>query len=300
MSSRENPIILRQSFVKLWTNNIFLPEANSQKLQFISLFKTKVATECLMYYRYTRIIATRSNKNDADLDEYINTYKYQKNMARRKKRTRKNRLGGKKKAVASFSSRKWQARKPKGDNQRFSLQRRFKKGVLYQQILHDFAEVSVKMLGLLFRIRQPLRRLSFFSDRFAKIFYRLMPSVAKKKYFINTAYHTVLLHYYKAVAPFSQHFGRELQKVRKQVHWHLFRDFRKILHQVPNLPRMRRQFYGLLIEIAGRPRGRSRTYLFRMAEGTVAPQIFRHRVTLGYGEAFAKVGSFGIKTRLAY
>ena len=74
------------------------------------------------------------------------------------------------------------------------------------------------MLGLLFRIRQPLRRLSFFSDRFAKIFYRLMPSVAKKKYFINTAYHTVLLHYYKAVTPFSQQFGRELQKVRKQVH----------------------------------------------------------------------------------
>ncbi len=66
------------------------------------------------------------------------------------------------------------------------------------------------------------------------------------------------------------------------------------------MSRMRRQLYGYTVEIRGRPRGRARTHIFRMSEGTIAPQTFRFRVTLGYGVAFAKVGLFGIKTRIAY
>jgi hypothetical protein len=50
------------------------------------------------------------------------------------------------------------------------------------------------------------------------------------------------------------------------------------------------------VEIAGRPKGRSRTFIFRLSEGTIAPQTFRFRVSFGYGEAFAKVGLFGIRT----
>jgi ribosomal protein S3 len=54
------------------------------------------------------------------------------------------------------------------------------------------------------------------------------------------------------------------------------------------------------VEIAGRPKGRARTFMFRLSEGTVAPQTFRFRIGFGFGEAFAKVGLFGITTRIAY
>jgi ribosomal protein S3 len=72
------------------------------------------------------------------------------------------------------------------------------------------------------------------------------------------------------------------------------------LYQVPNHPDLRRQFYGIIIELSGRPKGRARTYTFRLAEGTIAPQTYRFRIGFGYGEAFAKIGVFGIKTRIGY
>jgi len=90
MSSRENPIILRQGFTKLWPNNIFLPEEKNTNLQFISLFKLKLATEGLMHYRYHRIISHRTNKNSLDFDEYLNIYKYQKNAKKRRTRLEKS------------------------------------------------------------------------------------------------------------------------------------------------------------------------------------------------------------------
>lgn len=248
-----------------------------------------------MHYRYHRVVASRTNKSDNDIDEYVNLYKYEKNRQRRRFRTKRSRHEVK---HNTFDSRRsvWN----KSNNFRFSLTARFKKSALYQQILQDFSDLSVGLLGLLFRVRQPLRRLSFFNDVVAKRFYKKIPFMSSQKYFINTVFHIILLHYYKAVTPFSQHFGRELQKIRKQVHWRLIYNFRALLYKVPSMSRMRRQLYGYTVEIRGRPRGRARTHIFRMSEGTVAPQTFRFRVTLGYGTAFAKVGLFGIKTRIAY
>jgi hypothetical protein len=163
-------------------------------------------------------------------------------------------------------------------------------------MLSDFSESILKTIGLLFRFRQALRHLSFVDSYFGRHFYMAIPFLAKQKYFINTVYHIILLHYYKAVTSFSQHFGRELQKVRKKVHWKLINGFRTLLDEVPSHPALRRQFYGITVEIAGRPKGRSRTFIFRLSEGTIAPQTFRFRVSFGYGEAFAKVGLFGIRT----
>lgn len=263
-----------------------------------------------MHYRYHRIISHRTNKNSLDFDEYLNIYKYQKNAKKRRTRLEKS-LTRKTKNLWSYIADKkslWLLSKKnqklkktkKEENSRFSIISRFKKGALYQQILQEFGEISCQIPGILFRVRQPLRRLRFFDDKFAKAFYRTIPFLAKQKYFINTVYHIILLHYYRAVTPFSQHFGRELQKIRKQVHWRLIYHFRSLLHIVPSHSRLRRQFYGISIEIAGRPRGRSRTFIFRITQGTIAPQTFRFRVSLGYGVAFAKVGLFGIRTRVAY
>ncbi len=61
-----------------------------------------------------------------------------------------------------------------------------------------------------------------------------------------------------------------------------------------------RHFYGLIIEVAGRPKGRARTVVFRILQGSLTSQTYRFRVTTGFGIALAKVGLFGIKTRLAY
>lgn len=99
---------------------------------------------------------------------------------------------------------------------------------------------------------------------------------------------------------FSNHFGRELERVRKQVHWELIRSFKSLLYKVPIHPDVRRHFYGLIVEIRGRPKGRSRTITYRLREGALSSQTYRHRVTLGFGIAKAKVGVFGIRTRIAY
>jgi len=296
MNAKENPVILRQSFVKLWANNIFLPEEESNALQFISLFKIKLATEGLLHYRYHRVVASRTNKNDIDLDEYVNLYKYEKNRHRRRFRLKRNRHEVKRRISKPGGGWVWR----KSKNFRFSFLARFRKGTLYQQLLHDFSDVSLKLSGLLFRVRQPLRRLAFFNDVIAKRFYKKIRRISSQKYFINTVFHIILLHYYKAVTSFAQHFGRELQKIRKQVHWRLIYNFKALLYRIPRMARVRRQLYGLTIEIRGRPRGRARTHIIRMSEGTVAPQTFRFRITLGCGVAFAKVGLFGIKTRIAY
>jgi ribosomal protein S3 len=58
---------------------------------------------------------------------------------------------------------------------------------------------------------------------------------------------------------------------------------------------IRRQFHGLLIEIKGRPKGRARTFVFRMREGSLTPQSYNFRISLGMGEALAKVGTIGIR-----
>lgn len=73
-----------------------------------------------------------------------------------------------------------------------------------------------------------------------------------------------------------------------------------MLFTIPQYSKVRRRFYGLQIEINGRPKGRNRTITCRIKEGTFAPQSYKERVSFGYGISLAKVGVFGIRTRLAY
>jgi hypothetical protein len=86
MTFREHPMVLRQSFNKLWPNNIFSQEEKPHGLHFISFYKTKLILETVLYYRYTKLINTRTERNEIYFDEYINLYKYQKNERRKKKR----------------------------------------------------------------------------------------------------------------------------------------------------------------------------------------------------------------------
>jgi hypothetical protein len=172
-----------------------------------------------MHYRYQRVISTRTSKNDIDLDEYGNLYKYQKNVKNLKAKFRPNRHQKKLTRTEQIQFRKvLQRKKGQDDERRFAFISRFKKSGLYQQLLSDFSETVIRNFGLLFRLRQPLRHLSFANSRFSQFFYKKIRTLAKQKYFINTVHHIVLLHYYKAVPSFSQHFGRELQKIRKKVH----------------------------------------------------------------------------------
>ncbi len=73
-----------------------------------------------------------------------------------------------------------------------------------------------------------------------------------------------------------------------------------MIFTVPTHPLVGRHFYGLLMEIAGRPKGRNRTIVFRILQGCLASQTFRFRVTMGFDVSLAKVGVFGIKTRVAF
>ena len=69
---------------------------------------------------------------------------------------------------------------------------------------------------------------------------------------------------------------------------------------MPTHPQVGRHFYGMVTEVAGRPKGQSRAVVFRLRQGSIASQTYRFRVTMGTGIARAKVGLFGIRTRVAY
>jgi ribosomal protein S3 len=109
-----------------------------------------------------------------------------------------------------------------------------------------------------------------------------------------------LLHYYKSTPLFANHFARELEKVHKKVHWRLIYSLRSLLNNVPSQPAIRRQLHGLLIEMNGRPKGRARTFVFRLREGSLAPQSYFFRISFGMGEALAKVGALGIRIWIVY
>ena len=91
MSFREHPLLLRQSFVKLWPNNIFFYEEKATSTSFLSLYQTQLLLEIVLHYRYTKIVTSRSEANEIDVDQYINLYKYQKNERRKKLRLSRGR-----------------------------------------------------------------------------------------------------------------------------------------------------------------------------------------------------------------
>jgi hypothetical protein len=91
MSFREHPMLLRQSFTKLWPNNIFLYEEKSERVHFISFYQTQILMESILHYRYTKLVASRTEENETDFDNYLNLYKYQKKGRWKKKRRLKGR-----------------------------------------------------------------------------------------------------------------------------------------------------------------------------------------------------------------
>src|SRR5260370_24962580 len=115
---------------------------------------------------------------------------------------------------------------------------------LYQQILQEFGDLVVKLLGLLFRVREPIRRLPFMDPTSMDWFRHSLGSFRRQKHFINTVHQVILLHYYKTAALFATHFGRELEKVHKKLHWKLIFNFMSLLYGVPTHPQISRQFYG--------------------------------------------------------
>jgi hypothetical protein len=297
MSFREYPMLLRQSFTKLWPNNIFLSEEKPESLHFLSFYHTKILLQTVLHSRYTKLVASRTDKNGANFDEYVNFYKYQKNERRKKKR----RIRGRWYLIPRDHHQLREERSLTRDpNQRFLLPQRFLKTSIYQQLFHELVEVVTKLFTLLPRLREPIRRLGLLDSEKIEWFRRRLGAIRKEKHFINTINQIILLHYYKSTPLFADHLGRELGKVHKKVHWRLIHSFRNLLLSVPSHPTIRRQFYGLVIEIKGRPKGRARTFIFRMREGSLAPQSYSLRISFGMGEALAKVGALGVKIWITY
>lgn len=297
MSFREHPLLLRQNFVKLWPNNIFLPEEKLQAFHFVSFYQAQILLETVLHYRYTKVVSYRTEKNDQDFDQYLNIYKYQKNTRWKKKRHIRGRWN-----IFQDGYKELRGKRTliKNSSYRTNLFHWFVKTHLYEQRLRELVEVTTRFFGLLLRIREPIRRLNFLTAKQMKWFRRYLGPVQKEKHFINTLHQVILLHYYKSTSLFARHFGRELEKVHKKVHWRLIHSFRNLLQSIPVHPLVHRQYYGLLIEIKGRPRGRARTFVFRMREGSVAPQSYFFRISFGMGNAVAKVGVLGIKIWITY
>lgn len=297
MSFREHPMLLRQSFVKLWPNNIFWQEEEVSRPPFIFFYQTYVLLGTILYYRYTTIVTYRNEETEAFLDYYLNLYKYQKNKRWRKVKP----LRGRREVIAD-RFQKWGKERSfkREENQKSGLLQRFIKTQLYQQFLRTLWESVTTFFGALLRTREPIRRLRFMNRKAIAWFRRNLGSVQKEKHFLNTINQVILLHYYKSTPLFAEHLGRELVRVHKKVHWRLIYHFGHLLQSVPSYPPMRRQFFALLIEIKGRPRGRSRTFIFRIREGAVAPQSYFFRISFGMGEALAKVGALGIKIWLTH
>lgn len=280
MALRENPIILRQGFNKLWENNIFLSGA-SIYLHFVILYKAQALMSNLFNFKYTKSVNGRKSIGDNDMDDYLNTYKYRRNWRRRKRYFRLHIV-------------------TRGREFKNTITTRFEKSSLYQQIVQQFSNLGLILLQLINRLREPIRRIKKLGTHVIRWVRDKQWSPKKQKHFTNTSNQVVLLHWYKATTLFSNHFGRELQRVRKQIHWKLIGAFKSLLFRIPIHPDVRRHFYGSTVEIRGRPKGRNRTITYRLREGTLASQTYRNRITLGFGIAKAKIGVFGIRTRLAY
>ena len=166
MSFREHPSSLRQNFVKLWPNNIFLPEEKPHAFHFVLFYKTQILAEKVLQYWYTKVINYRTEKNEQDCDQYLNTYKYQKSTKKRKRRHFRGRWN-------IFNDVGQETRKErrekralvKNNNYKANLLQQFIKIHLYEQRLRELVEVTASFFGLLLRIREPIRRLNFLSPR---------------------------------------------------------------------------------------------------------------------------------------
>jgi hypothetical protein len=166
MSFREHPLSLRQNFVKLWPNNIFLPEKKPQAFHFVLFYKTQILAEKVLQYWHTRVINYRTEKNDQDCDQYLNTYKYQKSTKKRKRRHFRGRWNiFNDVAQEKHKEMREERALVKNSNHKANLLQHFIKIHLYEQRLRELVEVTASFFGLLLRIREPIRRLNFLSPQ---------------------------------------------------------------------------------------------------------------------------------------
>jgi len=166
MSFREHPLLLRQNFVKLWPNNIFLPEEKPQAFHFVLFYKTQILAEKVLKYWYTKVINYRTEKNEQDLDQYLNTYKYQKSTKKRRRRHFRGRWNICDDGVHEKRKEMREERAiVKNSNYKTNLLQHFIKIHLYEQRLRELVEVTASFFGLLLRIREPIRRLNFLSPQ---------------------------------------------------------------------------------------------------------------------------------------
>lgn len=200
MSLRENPVILRQGFTKLWDNNIMLSDELNTSTQYTTLYKVQTLLKNLVFYKYTRFINNRTVVIDSEVDHYFNFYKYRKNL--RKPRRKQYQF--------KYFMRKFGFKR--------TIAYRFAKSTIKQQAIQQITGLSTSLLNWFGRLREPIRRLKGVNVKFIKWAQINLRNKAKQKYFTNTCNIIVLLHFYKAVDLFSKHFGRELEKVRKKFH----------------------------------------------------------------------------------
>lgn len=133
------------------------------------------------------------------MDKYLNLYKYRPHKIRRHKPNEKSKV----KRPYNFS---------------FTVKGRFEKSSFFQQLLNGITALTGKLIGILNRTREPMKRLSFMSINVHSWGKAFMRAVNRQKHFFNTISYVILLHYYKVAGKFSQHFTREIEKVRKQMH----------------------------------------------------------------------------------
>lgn len=161
MSLNENPIILRQSFNKLWKNNIYLLEESDKGLQFLSVYKSNLRVNSILSYKYRKRVSNRVTRGENDLDLYTNYYKYRKNKKHKKKENpfTKKALDEALRKEYKLPEKVKLVRKKK---YRYTLPARREKSALFQQLLQPFTEVTCGFFNRLPRLREPIRRLSFF------------------------------------------------------------------------------------------------------------------------------------------
>lgn len=281
MPRQENTTILRQAFNKLWQNNIFLPEQQEQRLTFLPFVLGHGVLRRFLHKKFTSLVSWRTNK----LDFYNNLYKYRKNEKVRRRRNKRPRL------VIVTRLRPF----------KFTLPGRFEKTLFYQILLQPLMDRVFSFRQFLLRLREPIRRLWVMRvSQVINCMRKVIDRLRRYKYFRNSVATIILLHYYKASDFFAKHFSREFQRVRKKQQWPTFYAFKKLLYTIPLHRQIGRHFYGFLLQMAGRPKARNRTIVCRMKQGYVVSQTYSIRLASGIGEAFSKVGVFGIKTLVAY
>lgn len=285
MTKKENPTILRENIVKIWKNNLYLKNTIPQQTPSFFLFYLILVYQIFLKARYLHVVNFVFYKNDSYLEIYQNIYKYKKNYLLRPK-----------KEQILFDKRFNLIEKKK-----YKLKKKILR-VIFQNILTtQFFSILFHFYNISLNLRKPLLKKFFKKQLNIKKFANAFFKNSKSFHFVNTIQITTLLNTHRAIDLYTNHFGRELQRVTKKQHWPLIYTFLNIMKKLPSLGFIKQhEFIGFWMELSGRPKYRKRTFTLRVIEGASAVGTFRNRMAYGFGEAYAKIGVFGIKIRITY